>query len=195
MIRVPAAGLLDPPPTRPLADEGPVAELEQAVTVIIRWSSSREVQLETMGRARCDLPVASVSMLQRIAICGPVHPSQLAAYYGVDNSTITPRLQRLERAGLLTREADPRDGRAALVRITPAGQRLRKRLHLARRQMLQELVQDWPLSEQIRVAAATTRLAERLELLTKRLPRPRVLGRPGKLPDRDRQHHHGGHGD
>ncbi len=141
-----------------------MAALERAVTVIFRWAHSREIQLETMRRARCDLPVASASMLSRIAACGPVHPSELAVYHCVDNSTITPRLQRLERAGLISREPDPRDGRAALVRITPAGQRLRKRLHLARRTMLQELVQDWAPSEQTLVASALSKLAERLEL-------------------------------
>ncbi|MGC2192625.1 MAG: MarR family transcriptional regulator [Candidatus Dormiibacterota bacterium] len=151
-------------PTRPESEEGPVAELERAVTAIVRWSNSREVQIETMHRARCDLPVGTVAMLHRISACGPVHPSELAAYYCVDNSTITPRLQRLERAGLLTRDPDPRDGRAALVRITPAGQRLRKRLHQARRDMLEELLQEWPLSEQTLVAGAASRLAERLEL-------------------------------
>ncbi|MGC1185737.1 MAG: MarR family transcriptional regulator [Candidatus Dormiibacterota bacterium] len=145
------------------SDEGPVAELERAVTVIVRWSNSREVQVETMRRARCDLPLGAVTMLQRIAICGPVHPSQLAAYYGVDNSTITPKLQRLEGAGLVAREPDPRDGRAALLRITATGQRLRKRLHLARRTMLEELLREWSPGDQGRLAQALTRLAARLE--------------------------------
>ncbi|HEY6538884.1 MAG TPA: MarR family transcriptional regulator [Candidatus Dormibacteraeota bacterium] len=144
--------------------EGPIADLERAVSVIVRWSNSREVQVETMRRARSDLPLASVSMLHRIASCGPVHPSQLAAYYCVDNSTITPRLQRLERAGMIGREPDPRDGRAALLRITPAGQRLRKRLHQARRAMLEELLGAWPETEQSQVAAAASRLAQCLEL-------------------------------
>ncbi|MGC1908729.1 MAG: MarR family transcriptional regulator [Candidatus Dormiibacterota bacterium] len=164
MTGAPALAQVAAPAGSTVADESPVAELERAVTAIVRWSNSREVQIETMRRARCDLPVGTVGMLHRISVCGPVHPTQLAAYYGVDNSTITPRLQRLERASLLSREADPSDGRAALVRITAAGERLRKRLHLARRHMLEELVQDWPLSEQRSVAGVASRLAARLEL-------------------------------
>lgn len=164
MTQAPALDRVELRSSRLPADEGPIAELERAVTVIVRWANSREVQVETMRRARCDLPVGSVSMLHRISTCSPVHPSQLAAYYGVDNSTITPRLQRLEREGFLAREPDPRDGRAALMRITPAGQRLRKRLHLARRTVLEELLHDWPTGEQDLVAGAASRLAERLEL-------------------------------
>ena len=163
MTEAPALEHVEAPARPSPSDGGPVAELERAVTVIVRWAHSREVQLETMHRARCDLPVASASLLHRIATCGPVHPSELAAYYGVDNSTITPRLQRLERSGLLTREADPRDGRAALVRITPTGQRLRRRLHQARRTLLEELLQDWTPAEQAAVAGVMARLAERLD--------------------------------
>ncbi|MGH7610173.1 MAG: MarR family winged helix-turn-helix transcriptional regulator [Candidatus Dormibacteria bacterium] len=141
-----------------------MAELERAVTAIVRWSSRREVQLETMRRARCGLPVGALTMLGRIASSGPLHPSQLAAYYAVDNSTITPQLQRLERAGLVSREPDPRDRRAALVRITRDGTRMRKRLHEARRAVLEELLSDWSLSERLRVSAACSHLADRLEL-------------------------------
>ncbi len=141
-----------------------MAELERAVTDIVRWSTSREVQNETMRRAQCQVPFSAVAMLHRIWTTGPVHPSELAAYYCVDNSTITPRLQRLERAGLVARHPDPKDGRAALVKITQAGQRLRKRLHEARRRMLDELLQELSPTERRRLAQAAGRLAGRLEL-------------------------------
>jgi DNA-binding MarR family transcriptional regulator len=148
-----------PPP-----GEGPSADLERAITVITRWSTSREVETETLRRARTDLSPGALSVLSRIAVCGPVHPSQLATLYGVDNSTITPKLQRLERAGVISRESDPSDGRGTLVRITASGERLRKRMHAARREMLEELLAAWPTDEMERVAEAMTWLAERLEL-------------------------------
>jgi DNA-binding MarR family transcriptional regulator len=77
---------------------------------------------------------------------------------------MTPKLQRLERAGLISRESDPSDGRGTLVRITAAGERLRKRMHAARRTILEELLEPWPKSDLERVAEAMTWLAERLEL-------------------------------
>jgi DNA-binding MarR family transcriptional regulator len=90
------------------------------MTVIMRWTHSREVETETLRRAKTDLSAGTLSVLSRIAVSGPVHPSQLATYYCVDNSTMTPKLQRLERAGLISRESDPSDGRGTLVRITAA---------------------------------------------------------------------------
>jgi DNA-binding MarR family transcriptional regulator len=148
----------------PPAGEGPAADLERAITVIMRWSNSREVQAETLRRARTELSAGTLSLLSRIAVCGPVHPSELAILCGVDNSTMTPKLQRLERAGVIARDPDPSDGRGSLVRITAVGERLRKRLHATRRVMLEELLQPWPQSEVERVAEAMTWLAERLEL-------------------------------
>jgi DNA-binding MarR family transcriptional regulator len=130
----------------------------------MRWTHSREVESETLRRAKTDLSAGTLSVLSRIAVCGPVHPSQLATFYCVDNSTMTPKLQRLERAGLISRESDPSDGRGTLVRITAAGERLRKRMHAARRTILEELLEPWPKSDLERVAEAMTWLAERLEL-------------------------------
>ncbi|HUY98519.1 MAG TPA: MarR family transcriptional regulator [Verrucomicrobiae bacterium] len=144
------------------ADAAPGPRLDAAVTTIVRWSTRHDVRAEVMRRARCDLPTSAVWLLGRVADCGPVHPSELAAFHQVDASTITPRLQRLEREGLVRREPDPLDGRAALVRATPAGTRLLARLHGARQTLLEDILHDWPPQRRARVADALTELAERL---------------------------------
>jgi DNA-binding MarR family transcriptional regulator len=43
---------------------------------------------------------------------------------GLDHSTVTKMLQRLERAGMVTREPSASDRRATLVRLTPEGRLL-----------------------------------------------------------------------
>ena len=45
-----------------------------------------------------------------------------------DPNTVTAMLTLLERKGLVRREADPLDGRARIVRLTPAGKRLQTKL-------------------------------------------------------------------
>jgi DNA-binding MarR family transcriptional regulator len=81
---------------------------------------------------------------------------------GIDNSTITPQAQKLERAGLITREPDPKDRRVAVLAITEAGRQLLERLHLSRREMLLEKLRDWTPSDRAAVAAALSRLASSL---------------------------------
>ena len=52
----------------------------------------------------------------------------LAASIGVDRNTIGIVVERLEQRGLLTREVDPADRRARVLRLTPEGAALRRRL-------------------------------------------------------------------
>ena len=52
---------------------------------------------------------------------GPTRLTTLAAKEGVGQPSMTQLIQRLERQDLVTRLADPEDGRAALVAITDAG--------------------------------------------------------------------------
>jgi DNA-binding MarR family transcriptional regulator len=55
---------------------------------------------------------------------GPLTPSELAARERVQRPTVTRVVCRLEEAGLVTRAADPADGRSALITVTPAGRAL-----------------------------------------------------------------------
>lgn len=112
--------------------------LDDSLTAILHWANRHEVQTQVMQRANCTLPLSNVWLLVRIQHSGPCHPSDLASFHGVDNSTITPKLQRLEADGLAIRRPDPDDRRAVLVEATPAGCRLLKRLRRARAGIVEE---------------------------------------------------------
>lgn len=57
---------------------------------------------------------------------GPVRTqAALAEQVGADKTRIITTLDRLQGAGLICRESDPRDRRVRLLSITPAGQRRR----------------------------------------------------------------------
>ena len=51
-------------------------------------------------------------------------PKEIAAATFVTPSGLTNRLARLQKMGLISRHADPADGRGALIKITAAGKRL-----------------------------------------------------------------------
>jgi DNA-binding MarR family transcriptional regulator len=133
--------------------------IEVALSAIISWAARQDVREETMRRAHCTLPPAHAWVLLRLSTCGPLRIGALAMALGIDSSTITPQLQRLERDGLVVRKADPSDRRAALVEITPSGQKLLTRLQRSRQAMLKEKLQDWSAHEREAVAAVIDRLA------------------------------------
>ncbi|MFJ4339849.1 MarR family winged helix-turn-helix transcriptional regulator [Streptomyces sp. NPDC088915] len=64
-------------------------------------------------------------MMMRLWDCGPVRQSELIQSLGLDPSTVTKMLQRLEQSGHVRRGPDPADRRAVLVEATEKGQALR----------------------------------------------------------------------
>ncbi|MBB4914820.1 MarR family winged helix-turn-helix transcriptional regulator [Streptosporangium saharense] len=54
--------------------------------------------------------------------------TELAAYLGLDKSTMSGLIDRAQRRGLLTRGKNPEDGRVVEVYMTPAGLELAKRV-------------------------------------------------------------------
>jgi DNA-binding MarR family transcriptional regulator len=138
-------------------------ELDDAITAVVRWAGHHELQARVMQRAHCDLPLSQVWLLARIVNCGPCHPSQLATQVGVDNSTITPKLQRLEAGRLVVREPDPSDGRAALVRATPTGVRLLQKLRRTRAAILDERLRAVPDERRRVIVTALGELAQLLD--------------------------------
>ncbi|APE17186.1 MarR family winged helix-turn-helix transcriptional regulator [Mycolicibacterium pallens] len=111
--------------------------LDQAMDLTIRFLSDR-----------ADLSASAAFTMNRVYREGTVRLTTLASREGVSQPSMTQLVQRLERAGLVTRLPDPDDGRACLVGITEAGQALlddRKRL---RRERLAALMTTLTAEEQ-----------------------------------------------
>lgn len=61
------------------------------------------------------------SLLMALNRPNPPKVSGVAALLAMDRTTLTANLKPLERRGLVETAADPADGRARLLRLTPAG--------------------------------------------------------------------------
>ena len=70
----------------------------------------------------CGLTVAQAATLEALH-SRPMRLGALAQSLGITPSTLTRNLARLESDRLVVREADPEDARAALVKLTAAGER------------------------------------------------------------------------
>ncbi|MFF0746101.1 MarR family winged helix-turn-helix transcriptional regulator [Streptomyces sp. NPDC004111] len=67
-------------------------------------------------------------VMMRLWEAGPVRQSELIKAVGLDPSTVTKSLQRLEQAGHVRRRPDPKDRRASLVEATEESGALRERV-------------------------------------------------------------------
>lgn len=57
----------------------------------------------------------------------PLRVSAIAERLSLEPATLSPLLKRLEAAGRIRRDRDPRDERVVAVSLTPTGRRLRRR--------------------------------------------------------------------
>jgi DNA-binding MarR family transcriptional regulator len=101
--------------------------VEPLVDALVR-STFRVTGVLTRIGAENDL---SLTQLRVLGILRDRRPrvTELAAYLGLDKSTMSGLLDRAERRGLLARDKSPFDGRVVEVFLTPAGRELTHRLY------------------------------------------------------------------
>jgi len=73
----------------------------------------------------------------------PLNLRQLADAFRLDQSTVNRQVNRLLRAGLVERIADPEGGTALLIRPTAAGRKALRRDRGVARAQLAHLLDDW----------------------------------------------------
>jgi DNA-binding MarR family transcriptional regulator len=101
-------------------------ELSLKLNSIVRAVSDELArQLEDLGINLGEFDV--LATLRRHGRGAKLTPKEISAATFVTPSGLTNRLARLEKMGLISRQADPRDGRGALIKITPAGKRIADR--------------------------------------------------------------------
>lgn len=123
----------------PRAEE--LRRLEQEVGVLIR--RVKRVIGERSRAVHPDLQPASYLMLTYLAAEGAQRSSVLSERFGVDKGAISRQVQHLTELGLVEREPDPQDGRAALVSASPDAVRRLEAVEQDRRRWLDERLSEW----------------------------------------------------
>ncbi len=90
--------------------------------------------------AGAGLTPSQTSVLFTIVRSGPIGLAEVADVERINPTMLSRIVAELCNTGLISREPDPEDRRAARVRATAAGQRLRKRIHRERANALQRHV-------------------------------------------------------
>jgi DNA-binding MarR family transcriptional regulator len=147
------------PPTRGAADAG--AQVQEALAQVLRWAGRRDIRRRLLGAAAEELSQNDVWLLTLIEANGPVRFSDLADAQGVDKSTITPQVRRLEEHQLIERQPAS-DRRVSLLTITSRGRQVRHEMATSGADLFNEALQDWSAEDRDAFAALFTRLADQL---------------------------------
>jgi DNA-binding MarR family transcriptional regulator len=139
-----------------VAPDRAVDELGDAVVPLVR-------AYRHAGR-RPEAGHAALSALELVHVLGEGERrlSELAELRGVGQSVVSRQVGELEARHLACRRPDPTDGRASLVRLTPAGRELLATIHAVRRQWLRDALARHPAADVHEAARLLTALADAL---------------------------------
>ncbi|MGX2994578.1 MarR family winged helix-turn-helix transcriptional regulator [Streptomyces sp. JNUCC 64] len=130
--------------------------LERELTVFLR--RARAASGEIARAVHPELEPGAYGLLVRLDESGALRATDLAGYVGVGKATMSRQLKVLESLGLVSRDPDPADGRASLIRLTDAGRSRVHRVREARRARYVSQLADWAPSEVAELARLLHRL-------------------------------------
>ena len=128
---------MDANPVEAIGDDCVGELLDQAVDLVARFLTDRAQLSASAGFA-----------MNRVFREGPLRLTVLAVTEGISQPSMTQMIKRLERQDLVTRLADPEDGRVALIDITGHGRALIDDRRRVRRERLNEMMATLTSEEQ-----------------------------------------------
>jgi len=111
------------------------------------WRRARSVSQQLSRQVHPDMEPAAYGLLTVIRREGPIRLTELASCIGVGKPSISRQIAFLESIGLVSKEADPLDGRAQSIRLTSKGEEKMHHVQDARRQVFRERLGEWPTEE------------------------------------------------
>lgn len=127
-----------------MPEQNPSDDTERLGGELVRFFrlSSRSKGMLKAGDLGAEL--SALLLLFPLQHLGPLRVTDLAEVKQADPSTVSRQAAQLVKAGLARREADPVDGRASRLAVTPSGELACDRLRAARHDLLSRVLAEWP---------------------------------------------------
>jgi DNA-binding MarR family transcriptional regulator len=130
--------------------------VEREIGLLLR--RSRAISARLSRELHPDLDGAAYGLLALLQDTGPLRAGDLVARLGLDKSTVSRQVSTLVALGLVTREADPVDGRAQVLSTSPEGTARLSRIRDARRARWEADLAGWPTEDVARLGELLARL-------------------------------------
>lgn len=138
------------------------AELSRHWHDLGRILASRRLLASLHAGQKPTLTPTRLRALDALAESGGARVGELAEYVGVDETTATRLVDRLESLELVERRSIERDRRATLVALSPAGQRLVAKVAAQRRRFFGDVLAALEPDERDELVRLTAKAAEAL---------------------------------
>jgi DNA-binding MarR family transcriptional regulator len=151
------------PPTAPeLTDD--VTAVADTVTMLLR--AFMRARSRMLAAADHEVEWALHVVLKCLAAEGPMRSSALAGCVQSDPSTVSRQVASLVKEGLVERQADPDDGRASLLALTPKAASVLREHDQVRIQQFASMLAGWSASDIRALADLLQRFTENFEKAT-----------------------------
>ncbi|MDP5227854.1 MULTISPECIES: MarR family transcriptional regulator [Arthrobacter] len=127
-------------------------DLDQAIHAVehqlsLLWRRGRAVSLRLSREVHPDLDPSAYGLLTILRQHGAIRLTELASLIGVGKPTVSRQVAFLISLDLVTKDADPQDGRAWLLRLTGHGEATMARVQDARRAIFRQRLGEWDAGE------------------------------------------------
>jgi DNA-binding MarR family transcriptional regulator len=123
----------------------PVARAGEELTLLLR--RSRSLARDLAHELHPELDPAGFACLVLLRDDPTLRAADLAHALGVDKSTVSRDLGRLQQIGLIARFPHPGDGRARVIELTPAAVEQLDQVRSEHQANLQKALMTWPAAE------------------------------------------------
>lgn len=138
------------------------AAVQANLAQVIRHARMPDIQRRVMAESGAYMDRSSYAALFSVDVLGEASLSDLAAEMQLDISTVSRQVRRLEDAGLLERTTHPQDRRVSIVRNTPEGGDVARRIGRAWQRAFSEALDDWSDDELVELSGDLDRFAQAL---------------------------------
>lgn len=132
--------------------------VERSLSVL--FGRARSFSLQVAKEVHPGLDTASYALLVHLYETGPVRAAEIVERTGLDKSTVSRQIARLEELGLLERAVDSADGRARIVQLTEIGHDRLAAVRNDRRKLLRDRLGEWSTEDMQTFSALLERLNE-----------------------------------
>lgn len=135
-----------------------VAEVEEALERLFRLTNSRKVDTRQAAAIGAAVTRAGYAVLRSVDEAGELSLGELGRSCSMDPAAVSRQVKALEEDGFVEREQAEGDARVSVVRLTPRGRSVYRRIVAVRQQHMSEVLAGWSSTDR----AALSRLVGRL---------------------------------
>ena len=140
----------------PRHNEAPIDTLEQALSVL--WRRARSNSHKVAREVHPDMEPAAYGLLVLLQQHQAMRLTDIAASIGIGKPSVSRQIVILESLGLVQKHADPLDGRAQTISLTPAGSQALVKTQTARKELFHTLLQGWDEEELVQLGSLLNKL-------------------------------------